>query len=78
MNIHKSDTALVVIDPQNDVLSEKGVSWRLVRDSVKENSTVENIERPRPRRDGASGSSSLLTTSTPRIRRGGSAAPSRR
>src|SRR5438128_6591391 len=38
-------TAVVVIDPQNDVLSEKGVSWRLVRESVKENNTVENIER---------------------------------
>jgi len=39
------DTAVVVIDPQNDVLSEKGVSWDLVGDSVKENKTVENIER---------------------------------
>ncbi|MEI2580188.1 cysteine hydrolase [Scytonema sp. PRP1] len=45
MNINKSDTAVVVIDPQNDVLSEKGVSWELVGDSVKENKTVENIER---------------------------------
>ena len=45
MNINISDTAIVVIDPQNDVLSEKGVSWDLVGDSVKENRTVENIER---------------------------------
>jgi nicotinamidase-related amidase len=45
MNINKTDTAVVVIDPQNDVLSEKGVSWDLVGDSVKENNTVENIER---------------------------------
>ena len=45
MNFDKSDTALVVIDPQNDVLSETGVSWGLVGDSVKENRTVENIER---------------------------------
>jgi nicotinamidase-related amidase len=45
MDFNKSDTALVVIDPQNDVLSEKGVSWGLVGASVKENSTVENIER---------------------------------
>jgi nicotinamidase-related amidase len=45
MNIDKSDTALVVIDPQNDVLSEKGVSWGLVGASVKENNTVENIGR---------------------------------
>jgi nicotinamidase-related amidase len=45
MNINRNDTAVVVIDPQNDVLSEKGVSWDLVGDSVKENKTVENIER---------------------------------
>jgi nicotinamidase-related amidase len=45
MNIQKNDTALVVIDPQNDVLSEKGVSWDLVGASVKENNTVENLAR---------------------------------
>ncbi|MEH2467634.1 cysteine hydrolase [Nostoc sp.] len=45
MNINKNDTAIVVIDPQNDVLSEKGVSWDLVGNSVKDNKTVENIER---------------------------------
>jgi nicotinamidase-related amidase len=45
MIFHKSDTALVVIDPQNDVLSEKGISWPLVGASVKENNTVENLER---------------------------------
>jgi nicotinamidase-related amidase len=45
MDLHKSDTALVVIDPQNDVLSETGVSWALVGASVRENNTVENIER---------------------------------
>src|SRR3954454_2519779 len=45
MDIGKSDTALVVIDPQNDVLSEQGVSWGLVGASVRENGTVENIER---------------------------------
>jgi nicotinamidase-related amidase len=45
MNINKNDTAIVVIDPQNDVLSEKGVSWDLVGDSVKDNQTIENIER---------------------------------
>jgi nicotinamidase-related amidase len=43
--IDKKDTALVVIDPQNDVLSENGVSWGLVGESVKENDTVANIER---------------------------------
>ncbi len=45
MNINKNDTAIVVIDPQNDVLSEKGVSWDLVGESVKDNKTIENIER---------------------------------
>jgi nicotinamidase-related amidase len=45
MNLNKADTALVVIDPQNDVLSDKGVSWRLVGESVTENNTVENLAR---------------------------------
>jgi nicotinamidase-related amidase len=45
MNIRSADTALVVIDPQNDVLSEKGVSWKLVGPSVIENNTVENLAR---------------------------------
>ncbi len=35
----------MITDPQNDFLSEKGVTWELVGDSVKENKTVENIER---------------------------------
>jgi nicotinamidase-related amidase len=45
MEFQKNDTALVVIDPQNDVLSEKGVSWPLVGASVRENNTVENLEK---------------------------------
>jgi nicotinamidase-related amidase len=45
MEINKKDTAVVITDPQNDFLSEKGVTWELVGDSVKENQTVENIER---------------------------------
>ena len=45
MQLHQNDTALVVIDPQNDVLSEKGVSWGLVGESVNENNTVENLDR---------------------------------
>jgi nicotinamidase-related amidase len=45
MDIDKIDTALVVIDPQNDVLSERGVSWSLVGESVRENDTVENLAR---------------------------------
>lgn len=45
MQFQKSDTALVVIDPQNDVQHEKGVSWGLVRESIRENNTVENLAR---------------------------------
>jgi nicotinamidase-related amidase len=45
VDITKADTALVVIDPQNDVLSETGVSWPLVGESVRENDTVENLDR---------------------------------
>ena len=45
MDIDKGATAIVVTDPQNDFLSEKGATWGLVGDSVKENNTVENIER---------------------------------
>jgi nicotinamidase-related amidase len=37
-------TALVIIDPQIDFLSPKGVSWGVVGDNVTENGTVENIE----------------------------------
>lgn len=45
MDVDKRDTGIVVIDPQNDVLSEKGVSWPLVGASVRELHTVENIAR---------------------------------
>jgi nicotinamidase-related amidase len=45
MVFDRKDTALVVIDPQNDVLSEKGISWELLSDSLKENNTVENLAR---------------------------------
>ena len=45
MNIEKTDTAVVFIDPQNDVLSEKGANWTAVGASVTENHTVENMER---------------------------------
>ena len=37
--------ALVVTDPQNDVLSEKGAAWGLVGQSIRDNSTVEHIEQ---------------------------------
>jgi hypothetical protein len=38
-------TAIVFIDPQNEVLSEKGSAWPLVRESLQENNTIENMER---------------------------------
>ena len=45
MEINRNDTGVVFIDPQNEVLSEKGAAWGAVRESVKESKTVENIER---------------------------------
>ena len=45
MDIQSSDTAVVFIDPQNDVLSEHGANWGAVGASVTENHTVENMER---------------------------------
>jgi nicotinamidase-related amidase len=45
MGLNHSDTALVFIDPQNDVLSETGLAWAAVRDSLKENNTIQNMER---------------------------------
>ena len=45
MDINNKDTAVLLTDVQNDFLSEKGVTWELVGDSVKENKTVENIEK---------------------------------
>ena len=43
MEIDKNTAALVVIDPQNDFLSETGVAWDLVGKSVQENGTVEHL-----------------------------------
>ena len=45
MDISAQDTALVITDPQNDFLSEKGVTWGLVGDSVIENGTIEHLEQ---------------------------------
>src|SRR4029079_16748932 len=45
MTFQNSDTAVVFIDPQNDVLSDKGANWASVGASVTENRTVENMER---------------------------------
>ncbi|MYX39383.1 isochorismatase family protein [Streptomyces sp. SID8377] len=45
VEVNNTDTAVVFIDPQNDVLSEDGVAWDAVGASVTENRTVENMER---------------------------------
>ncbi|WP_144140834.1 isochorismatase family protein [Paraburkholderia sp. BCC1884] len=45
MNLSKLNTAIVFIDPQNDVLSDRGANWEAVGASVMENHTVENMER---------------------------------
>jgi len=44
MEYSPDDTAIVIIDPQNDFLSPDGVTWGLVGANVEENRTVENIE----------------------------------
>ena len=40
MKIDRNDTAVVFIDPQNDVLDDKGLAWSFVGESVTENKTV--------------------------------------
>ena len=45
MDVNQHDTAVVFIDPQNDVLSETGLAWGVVGRSVRDNHTVENMER---------------------------------
>ncbi|CAN5915092.1 cysteine hydrolase [soil metagenome] len=45
MTVSKTDTAIVFIDPQNDVLSKTGKNWGAVGASVTENRTVENMVR---------------------------------
>jgi len=45
VQFNRNDTAVVFIDPQNDVLSETGAAWSAVGQSVRENNTIENMER---------------------------------
>lgn len=45
VDLSRGNFALVVIDPQNDFLSPRGVTWGVVGESVTENGTVENIGR---------------------------------
>jgi nicotinamidase-related amidase len=43
MEYHQNDTAVVIIDPQNDVLSPTGKNWDSVGASVTENNTVAHL-----------------------------------
>jgi len=43
--IEKGRTALVISDPQRDFLSEDGVVWQVVGQSVRANKTVEHLEQ---------------------------------
>jgi len=45
VNFNPDNAAVVIIDPQNDVLSPKGTVWAAVGASVTENKTVANLER---------------------------------
>lgn len=45
MALTRGRVALVVIDPQNDFLAETGVAWGVVGESVREQNTIENLER---------------------------------
>ncbi|XEH55422.1 hypothetical protein NMD70_11865 [Edwardsiella tarda] len=44
VNLHKSQVALVVVDPQVDFLSPQGVGWAVLQESVTENNTVAHLE----------------------------------
>lgn len=43
MQVSSSDTAVVFVDPQIDVLSPDGKNWAVLKDSVTENGTVEHM-----------------------------------
>lgn len=44
MDVDRSNTALVITDPQIDFLSPDGVTWGVVGKNVEANNTVENLE----------------------------------
>ncbi|MGD1836508.1 MAG: cysteine hydrolase family protein [Nitrososphaeraceae archaeon] len=46
-SIDKNKTALVIVDPQNDFLSEGGAVWDLVGEEVVQNNVVENLVKLR-------------------------------
>ena len=44
MNFNKKDTAIVLIDPQNEFLHEIGAGYPLVKDVLEKNNNIKNIE----------------------------------
>lgn len=44
LEFDRSNTALVITDPQNDFLSPEGVTWGVVGESVTANGTVANLD----------------------------------
>jgi hypothetical protein len=66
MNINKNDMAVLGTGPQHDVWSKTGVAWGVLGNSVRENTTIENIERlfkAGRQTDSRSSSSSCLWSS---------------
>lgn len=45
MRVAPANTAVLFTDPQTEVLSGQGAAWPLVRDSVRENNTIENMDK---------------------------------
>jgi nicotinamidase-related amidase len=45
MELNRTNTAIVVTDPQNDVLQTDGLTWELVGPAIQANKVVENLER---------------------------------
>jgi nicotinamidase-related amidase len=45
MQFNQENTAVVITDPQNDVLSPKGVAWGMVVESIRQNNTIEHLEQ---------------------------------
>jgi nicotinamidase-related amidase len=45
VDVHRTDTAVVVVDPRNAMLGEDGVGWLLVRESLRANDVIANMER---------------------------------
>ena len=45
MELPREEAAIVFIDPQNEVLSDQGSAWPMLRESLQENNTIENMER---------------------------------